>query len=282
MINLPVCDHVHASYEDLVLYLKHKNEHPGHLAAKFLDLKEMLENCIVCWSEWNRVRWDAAENTSDLLELREYLGSSFLEYFDSSWANALEWYRLNPQTPAQISTFYRENRNYMYNLTIWHASGDRYDLQREFIAMREKYGVRSVIDYGCGIGTDTLCMLKQGLSVRPIDFDCPSTEYLNWRLRRRGIFLETIDTESIEEYPQADMFLAVDVLEHMANPLEVLDRLSDQTYVFAHISQFGKKSGQRHPFHLPFSENELAEHLTVKGFTEQENGWLSVWVRDKK
>src|SRR5438132_1432157 len=43
-----------------------------------------LDKCRECWIKWDHFRWDRARNSTGYNELKEYLGSDFKEYFDSS------------------------------------------------------------------------------------------------------------------------------------------------------------------------------------------------------
>lgn len=267
----------HFSYEELELYLGKKNLLSVREVIKYSD---HLNNCRKCWLIWNIVRWDKAEGKGGYLELKEYLGNLFKEYFDSSWALAEEWLGLEPKTKKEIASFYKKTTNYLYNLVIWYESGDRYNFTNDFENIRDRFKVKSLIDYGCGVGNDGLALMEKDLKVYFVDYDCPSVEFLKWRLLRRGLKADVLDVEKIGELPPGDMFLAIDVLEHMVDPMLVVDLLSDKTRVFAHRSEFGNKAGGRHPCHFDFDEYRLGEALKFKGFKHLPWPVLSVWVRE--
>jgi hypothetical protein len=79
----------------------------------------------------------------------------FRLYFDSSRALAAEWDTANPRTNHDIVQFFRASTSYLYNLAIWEASGNRPHYLAHPLPILASHGTRTVLDYGCGIGSDT-------------------------------------------------------------------------------------------------------------------------------
>ncbi len=256
------------------------NKHKGFYIPQLS--KEHLDSCKICWDLWNKVRWDNAELGKGLLELKEYLGDSFKEYFDSSWALAKEWNKKNPTTSSEIAEFYKTTQNYLFNLVIWHESGDREPFSKELQKLLKKFKLDSVIDYGCGVGTDSLFLIESGIPTFMVDYISPTTDFLQWRLNKRNLEGKFIDVETLTELPEADLFWAVDVLEHLPDPTRVVNMLNPKTKVFAHRSQFNDQAGGRHPCHIVnFEEQKLINMLKEKGFTNIPWKNLSVWVKNE-
>lgn len=269
----------HLSYDELMSFLVNLS---SYNLAEQSAIKQHLAICRPCWDLWNKVRWDRAKNTQGLLELKEYLGDKFQEYFDSSWAIANSWNEQNPITDQEIANFYKNNNLYLYNLVIWHECGQRYRLRKEFEALKTKYSLKTAIDYGCGVGTDTLELIDLGFKVTGIDYQCPSIDFLHWRLKKRQLSAEFLDVDQLKQLPANDLFIAIDVLEHIANPLKIINLLMEtNNKVFAHISQFNDadSAGQRHPLHFSFSENKINNLLKNNGYVHEKNEHLSIWVK---
>ena len=107
--------------------------------------------------------------------------------------------------------FYRESRAYLYNLTAFAMTGTKLPYL-ELLTRLVPPGSR-VLDYGCGIGSDGLLLLAAGYEVEFADFDNPSTEYLRWRLQRRGLSAPVHDIDGV--VPGGfDLAYAFDVIEH--------------------------------------------------------------------
>jgi SAM-dependent methyltransferase len=268
----------HFTYEFLYSYLTFKHE--LNISEK-KKVKAHLDKCKNCWKIWNKVRWDKAMSTQGVAELKEYLGNDFVPYYDSSFALAGEWYRISPKTELEIKAFYKETSNYIYNLVIWYESNDREDFATELTNLATNYNLKSFIDFGCGVGNDGLKLIENGYEVYFIDFECPSISFLRWRAKKRKLDVEIINIEKSLNLPDADAVFAIDVLEHIVNPLEVIEKISNKTRLFAHRSEFNYKAGGRHPFHLNFDEKKLDSLLTQKGFVKMPSNYLAVWYRDK-
>ena len=127
--------------------------------------------------------------------------------------------------------FYRSSQAYLYNLTAFAMTGTKLPYLREL--MRLLPPPARVLDYGCGIGSDGLVLLDAGYQVEFADFDNPSTEYLRWRLARRGIEAPVHDLD--RAVPNGfDGAYAFDVIEHVDDPFAFLgemERRSDLVLV---------------------------------------------------
>jgi SAM-dependent methyltransferase len=185
----------------------------GLLGAGRDRVRTHLDACRACWSSWNQRRWDIAMGSPLIDELREYLGPRFRPGFDSSRALGQEWESASPRTLADVRRFYRHSESYLYNLAIWHASGNRPDYLGA--AWPHLTGARVVLDYGCGIGQDTLALRSAGLAVIPCDFPSPATRFLRWRLRRAGHRLHIADPCHLDSQAQVDTLWVIDTLDHL-------------------------------------------------------------------
>lgn len=263
--------------DNLKLYLKDRT---SLSLSDQEQLKFFIDNYSDCWKLWNKVRWDAAMESEGVKELEEYLGDDFVPYYDSSWGLANEWLDRKPLTEEEIAEFYKNTKNYVYNLVIWHESGDRDDYSNDIKSFVKNYNISSVIDFGCGVGTDSLTFIKENVKVYPVDFNCPATSFFKWRLKKRKMKTEFLDIEKIKVLPKADMFWAIDVFEHIPDPMEIMKIVDFSTCkVFAHCSRFNDTAGGRHPFHINFESKLMSDYLTSKGFKNIKwDKGLSVWI----
>ena len=87
-----------------------------------------------------------------------------------------------------------------------------------------------VLDYGCGIGSDGLMLIEAGYRVEFADFANPSTEYLCWRLERRGLEAPIHDLD--RHVPDGfDAAYSFDVIEHVPDPFAFLGELERRARV---------------------------------------------------
>lgn len=100
----------------------------------------------------------------------------------------------------------------------WAGSGQRIDFQRLHARLARKNGLRSVLDIGCGTG-DFLAALPAHVERFGVE---PSREAAI-RSESRGIQVLGADIFTLDAEKQFDAISVIDVLEHLADPLEFLD-----------------------------------------------------------
>lgn len=169
-----------------------------HLAAPFL-------------SAW--------EGERELEELREYLGEG---YDQAKLVHHRDAVDEEATAVGDEAGFYRTSELYLYDLTAFAMSGTK-DPYRRVLRSLLAPGA-SVLDYGCGIGSDGLHLLEAGYRVAFADYENPSTRYLRWRLAHRGMSAEIYDLDA--EVPGGfDAAYAFDVIEHAEDAFAFLAEL---------------------------------------------------------
>ena len=164
----------------------------------------------------------------DLAELREYLGPRFDQSRLENWEQGVEE---ELASLADEQRLYRTSEAYLYNLAVFALSG----IKAPYLEALERLvppGGR-VLDYGCGIGADGLRLLDRGYDVAFADFDNPSTAFLRWRLERRGADATVFDLDRDTIPPGFDAAFAFDVIEHVDDPVAMLERMEAVARVVA-------------------------------------------------
>jgi SAM-dependent methyltransferase len=152
-------------------------------------------------------------------ELREYLGDGF--DLDRLWHYEEQLDAEFAQSDGEAA-FYRSSQGYLYNLTAFAMTGTKLPYLEALVA-HVPPGAR-LLDYGCGIGSDGLLLLDAGYRVEFADFANPSTDYLRWRLRRRGLQAPIHDLDG--HVPgDFDLAFAFDVIEHVPDPFAFLSEM---------------------------------------------------------
>jgi SAM-dependent methyltransferase len=141
-----------------------------------------------------------------------------------------EWQSgVDPAERASIEGFY-ESPTTIYELMGWHSLRDddgplAYVLALEIAKAR---GVKRCLDFGSGIGSGALLFAAAGIAVSLADISSTLLDFCRWRCARRGIPASFIDLKRAT-LPKAgfDMVLAMDVFEHLADPVEAAETLCD-------------------------------------------------------
>jgi SAM-dependent methyltransferase len=171
----------------------------------------------------------AIDPDRELAELKEYLGDGY------DHARLMRYEEAVDEELGRVGdeqTLYRSSQMYLYNLTAFAMTRTKVPYLRDLTDLVEP-GAR-LLDYGCGIGSDGLALLEAGYQVGFADFANPSTEYLRWRLRKRGLEAPVFDLDSAPPEPGWDAAYSFDVIEHVDDPfgfLAALERLSNLVVV---------------------------------------------------
>jgi SAM-dependent methyltransferase len=163
----------------------------------------------------------AVDPDRELAELKEYLGDAYDE------TNLRRWQEVVDDELARVGdeqALYRSSQMYLYNLTVFAMSRTKEPYLADLTDVVEPGG--RVLDYGCGIGSDGLLLLEAGYEVGFADFANPSTDYLRWRLRKRGLEAPVYDLDSTPPEPGWDAAYAFDVMDDPFAFLAQLERLA--------------------------------------------------------
>lgn len=126
---------------------------------------------------------------------------------------------------ADEAELYRTSCAYLYNLTAFAMTGTKVPYLN-YLIRQVAPGAR-LLDYGCGIGSDGLALLEAGYRVEFADFANPSTEFLRWRLAKRGLDAPIHDLD--RHVPDGfDAAYAFDVIEHVKDPFAFLAEMESR------------------------------------------------------
>jgi len=199
--------------------------------------------------------------THDQVRERMKLGSAPLK---DEWNT---WEKQGPMTPGRIEAFYKQTRNYIYELGEWHlfVPGKRESDLALVEDMRRKQP-KNILDFGGGVGLMAIPLARAGFDVTLADLDGTSLEFAAFRAKQHDVKLKLwkSDLEPAPPDKQYDVILALDVLEHL--PRDVLRSVVDKLVALKHAgteivisAPFGRTAV--HPMHLDADEET---HRQVK------------------
>ena len=162
----------------------------------------------------------AIDPERELAELKSYLGDEYDHTRLERYEEAVDEELAQVGDEAEL---YRTSRMYLYNLTAFAMTKTKQPYLADLTDLVPP-GSR-VLDYGCGIGSDGLLLLEHGYEVGFADFANPSTEYLRWRLARRGLEAPIYDLDADPPPPGWDAAYSFDVIEHVDDPFAFLANL---------------------------------------------------------
>ena len=186
---------------------------------------------------------------------------------------------VDPMDAGSIEAFYDASEHYIYELMWWHTLKEdlsplAYVVGLEFA---KKEQGRQYLDIGAGVGAGGLLFRQEGFDVFSADISSTMLRCCQWRFQRRGEQAKLLDlkTESLPENA-FDFVTAMDVFEHAADPLTLVDDLART------IRSQGCLFGRVHcapdparPQHIVSDFTPTMERLKDQGFQQV---WHDQWL----
>jgi SAM-dependent methyltransferase len=194
----------------------------------------------------------------ELAELRTYLGDAYEHDRLQRHQVEMEAELARLGDPQRL---YRESQAYLYDLTVFAMSATK---EPYLDALTDAVDPPArILDYGCGIGSDGLLLLEAGYRVTFADFASPSTAYLRWRLRHRGLEAPVHDLDSDPPGAGFDLAYAFDVIEHAPDPVAFLGELEARARLV--LVNFLADADADNPLHERLDVAALLRHATARG-----------------
>jgi len=229
-------------------------------------------------------------------DLAEYLGKEskdiVMDVFSSTKTLSDDWYEFNPETPEEIHEWYCKTDKYLYELCFYHSVSPTYPIVVKVVELFcDRFGGR-ILDFGGGDGDMSIRLSRKGQNVEYCDVSGKTMDFALWRFKKHGLNIRTMvstEPDTIILEGNYDVILALDVLEHLVNPLHYCsvfhEHLSDNGLLIGRPS-FG--NDPLHPMHLKenMKYNEtFAETMKNIGFAEINLNTgidiISVWMKTR-
>jgi 2-polyprenyl-3-methyl-5-hydroxy-6-metoxy-1,4-benzoquinol methylase len=193
---------------------------------------------------------------------------------------AKEWQeKVNPKDRKSVENFYNETEGEIYELMWWHTLSEdisplSYVTALQF-ALQE--GCRSCLDFGAGVGSGSIVFARRGLKVGLADISSPLLAFSEWRFQLRRLPAEFFDLKTRGLPSEAfDMVTAMDVFEHLADPVEAVEKLSKVLRPGGFLfGRFSAEENEDRPLHVVQDFEPSFKRLRELGFAEV---WKDEWL----
>jgi len=178
-----------------------------------------------------------------------------------------------------IEQFYDANDGHIFDLMWWHTLRDDASPLAYVNALdlaRARAG-RRYLDFGSGVGSGAILFARHGFAVGLADISSTLLEFARWRLGRRGISASFIDLKASDLPENAfDIITAMDVFEHLTDPVGTVDRLARALKPGGVIfGRFAAEPDADRPQHIVLDFGPTLARFEELGFVE---AWRDVWL----
>jgi 2-polyprenyl-3-methyl-5-hydroxy-6-metoxy-1,4-benzoquinol methylase len=160
-----------------------------------------------------------------------------------------------PSSDDEVARIY-DDTNALIPILLWWHGTDATPMRcgSGAAALMRAAGATRVLDFGCGIGSTSLVLASAGCHVVLADVAQAPLRFARWRLEQRGHAPEVVDLrdESLDRLEPVDGIVALDVVEHLPDPLPAvaaLDRVLRADGVIV-LNQVWVPAGEE-PAHYP-------------------------------
>ena len=212
-----------------------KEVEAGRMTAK--QCSQIQEQEIAVYrSEWSEALIESGETdlrTSLLREMVAYYDLPDLAEAERRCAAAVdtlrhEWVEaVDTQQSTSVDEFY-ESPTTAYELMEWHSLRDDVSPLAYVLGLKiaRERRVQTCLDFGSGVGSGALLFARAGVAMSLADVSSTLLNFARWRLERRHLSAQFIDLKKdVLPATAFDMVLALDVFEHLLDPIEAVERL---------------------------------------------------------
>jgi len=238
----------------------------------------LLEPYCLEWKKALLCHGETDLRASLLREVADYYNVSDLAEIDRSCSRAVDtlksdWHRMvDPRQRSSIEDFY-ENKTHIYDLINWHTLRDDTGPLAYVVALQiaRDHNVRSCLDFGSGVGSGALLFGRANIEMTLADISTTLLDFARWRFHLRSLPAHFVDLNSTPLPDGAfDMILAMDVFEHLVDPLAAVERLwralKQDGLLFARIHA---ETDPSHPQHIAADFGPTFNRMAEMGFVEK-------------
>jgi 2-polyprenyl-3-methyl-5-hydroxy-6-metoxy-1,4-benzoquinol methylase len=210
---------------------------------------------------------------SDLAEVRHRCEHAVAN-LKREWEN-----KVLSENRQSIEQFYDETPAMIYELMWWHALGDDLSPLAYVLALRfaQQHGCKSYLDFGAGVGAGGLLFAAHGIQTTLADISSSLLRFSAWRLGLRKLPAQYLDLRSSPLPSESfDFISAMDVFEHLADPVETVEKLWNTLkpggFLYGRISA---DPDEDRPQHIVSDFDPTFERMHALGFVRV---WRDEWL----
>ncbi len=190
-----------------------------------------------------------------------------------------DWHQGGGHDERAVERFYDLNEGHIFDLMWWHTLRDDLAPLAYVVALdfARGHGRRRHLDFGSGVGSGAILFARHGLATSLADISSTLLGFARWRFAQRGLPATFIDLKTSTLPNEAfDLITAMDVFEHLTDPVATVDQLSAALKVGGYIfGRFAAEPDDERPQHIVFDFAPTLARFEALGFVQV---WRDEWL----
>ncbi len=168
-----------------------------------------------------------------------------------------DWTGENPRTEDEVISFYKKCKDYIFDLAGWHEQPYKkeWDLNLVKIVKSISPNAKTVLDYGCGIGSNGFLFNEAGFDVTLADLESFSLDFAKFVINKYKLNVKTIETDKTKMSGKFDVILCLDTFEHVKEPKTLLENLASLLNSGGKLFLTVAEPDPHHPMHFEMKED---------------------------
>jgi 2-polyprenyl-3-methyl-5-hydroxy-6-metoxy-1,4-benzoquinol methylase len=250
----------------------------------FAEQELLFDSYRTAWRTALLMDGEVDLRTSLLREVAAYHDIDDLAKVECRCSSAVETIRceweehINPRQRVSIESFY-QSATMVYDLMGWHSLRDDTGPLAYILGLEiaRAHHVQTCLDFGSGVGSGALLFIRAGITMSLADISTTLLDFAHWRFARRGLSGHFLDlNRAALPTTSFDMILAMDVFEHLADPVATAERLwralRPGGLLFARIQV---EDAGTHPQHIVRDFGPTFARLQELGLVQT---WQDTWL----
>jgi 2-polyprenyl-3-methyl-5-hydroxy-6-metoxy-1,4-benzoquinol methylase len=253
-------------------------------AAACATQERLLEEYRIVWRNALLLDGEGDLRTGLLREISVYYDINELAEVERRCVGAVatmrrEWEEnIDPQQRASIESFY-QSPTMVYDLMGWHSlQTDTGPLAYVLgLEIARAHQVGTCLDFGSGVGSGALLFAQAGIEMTLADISTTLLKFAHWRFAHRRFSAHFLNLHhDILPAASFDMILAMDVFEHLTDPVGTTEHLWQALrpggLLFARIQV---ENAGTHPQHIVQDFSPTFARMYELGFVQI---WQDTWL----
>ena len=189
-----------------------------------------------------------------------------------------------------LDYFYRHCETFLPELVLYSTNPGRIQSVCKRLRILKHFGVKRLIDYGSGVGTDCFIYAHFGIKTIQVEYKNPSRKFSRWlfkytRMDEHTRYVTPVRFSKLLGRERFECIQAVEVVAHVQDPYTLFGNFIQRAGLVMWTNDIGlHRDGVEDPQHLPHSLKKVIESLDKHGSKFKIDGMAippRVWVRDE-